>query len=101
MFINDYILKIRNIFIKIINTKISLDKIIKNKLIEICNTYDPKDNNYFMFKEGENNYEINKQDIKNKDNALIDFDNIEDKTIRRLQHRKKTFTVFKKEDKDK
>ena len=90
MFINDYILKIKNIFIKIINTKINLDKLVKNKLINICNSYDPKDNNYFMFKEGENNFESKNQF---KDSIFDESEN-NDKKYKRTT----SFQIFKRDE---
>ena len=72
MFINDYITKIKASFIKLINSKINLDKSIKSKLIDLCNTYNPKNNNYSIFKEGENNAEINKNEKNNIFSEEID-----------------------------
>ena len=93
MFINDNILKIKNIFTKIINTKINLDKLVKKQLIEICNTYNAQDNNYFIFKEGDNNFET-----KRKNEELF-FDE-PDNTIKRSKNRKKSFKIFRKEETD-
>ena len=95
MFINDYILKIRNIFIKIINTKINIDKFVKNKLLDLCNTYNIKDNNYFNYKEGENNNDLKKQDF------LDDYENIsvnESKKYKNVDNRKKSYQIFKKDE---
>ena len=97
MFINDYILKIKNIFIKIINSKVNLDKLIKSKLVNLCNTYNPKDNNYFIFKEGENNFEIKeKEKIKNEflfDDRENSFD-----LKKNNDTRKKSFKIFKRDE---
>ena len=90
MFINDYILKIKNIFIKMINSKINLDKFIKNKLIDLCNMYNIKDNNYFIFKEGDN-----------KNLFLEDEDNINgNKKFKRIDNRKKSSKIIKKYEND-
>ena len=99
MFINDYILKIKNIFIKIINTKINLDKLVKNKLINLCNEFNPQDNNYFIFKEGESNYEMK----RTEGNAGLFFEEREnslDNKRTKNDNRKKTFKMFKKDDND-
>ena len=94
MFINDYILKIKNIFIKLINEKINLDKVVKTKLITICNTYDSKDNNYFIFKEGDNNFEIKNQ-YEPKD-SIFDDNEVDSKKNKYTRH--KSFQIFKKEE---
>ena len=99
MFINDYILKIKDYFIKTINAKINLDKLVKNKLIELCNGHNSKDNNYFMFKEGENNFDNKKQEMKNS--FLDDYEDIVDnKKYIRIQNRTKSFQIFKKDEND-
>ena len=97
MFINDYILKMKNYFIKIINSKINLDKLVKNKLIYLCNTYNQKDNNYFMFKEGENNFENKKHNLN--DDFLDDYENDRDnKQYKKFDNRTKSFNVFRKDE---
>ena len=97
IFINEYIVKIKNIFTKIINAKINLDKFVKKQLIDLCNTYNSQDNNYFIFKEGESNFEMKR---KNENRELF-FDEPENSMeIKRSKNRQKSFKIFRKEDSD-
>ena len=94
MFINDYILKIKNTFIKIINTKINLDKFVKNKLIELCNMYNQNDNNYFNYKDEENFLSIkNKEPLK--DSFLDNFVNVTVNKKYNNEGRRKSNQIFK------
>ena len=99
MFTNDYIKKIKECFIKVINSKKNLDKYIKNKLISLCNKYNPKDNNYFLFEEGENNCEKKYQEGEKK-NLLFDIQehSFDDKKYNKTTIRKKSLKVFRKDE---
>ena len=99
MFINEDIFKIKNIFIKIFNNKINFEKYIKNKLINLCESFNPQNNNYSLYlKENINiqqkNPEINNFFMNDKIN-----NNIEAKKYKILDPRKKGFNIFKKEEK--
>jgi len=99
MFMNDCIKKIKDCFIKIINSKMNLDKYNKNILIGLCNRYIPKDNNYFYFEEEENNFEMKAKE-KDKNNLLFDNQDhsFDDKKFAKNNFRKKSLKIFKKEE---
>ena len=81
MFVNENVSKIKNIFIKIFNNKINFEKFIKDKLINLCQLYNPQNNNYFMYLEGGVN-DVFLQDKKNNKN----------------KQRSKSFMIFKKDE---
>ena len=98
MFMNDCTKIIKDCFTKIINSKMNLDKYIKNILIGLCNRYNPKDNNYFSFKEGENDFEMKVKESKNNlffDNQDHSFD---DKKYNKDNIRKKSLKIFRKDE---
>ena len=66
MFINDDITKIKNIFIRIFNNKINFDKSTKNKLINLCQTFNPINSNYSSYIKNTPNTENKKQDLKRR-----------------------------------
>ena len=94
-FINEDIIKIKNIFIKIFNNKINFEKFIKNKLINLCQSYNPQNNNYMLYLKDSQRLEPKKEDIN--DNKT--FNNIDNKKYKILDNRKKSFGIFKKEEK--
>ena len=71
MFMNDNVKKIKDCFIKVINSKMNLDKYIKNILVSLCNRFIPKDNSYFSYEEGENNFEMKAKE-EDKNSLLFD-----------------------------
>ena len=99
MFINEDINKIKNIFIKIFNNKINFDKFTKNKLINLCQSFNPQNNNYMLYLKDNTKFEHKNQEVKNtflddKSNIAL---NIKNNKI--LELRKKSFNIFKKEEK--
>ena len=99
MFLNDDINKIKNIFIKIFNNKINFDKFTKNKLINICQLFNPQNNNYLLYLKDNANFETKKQETNNTFMNDKINNNMETKKYRILDPRKKSFSIFKKEDK--
>ena len=99
MFMNDYIKKIKDCFIKVINSKMNLDKYIKNLLIGLCNRFIPKDNNYFYFEEGEKNFKMKAKE-EDKNNLLFDKQDhsFDDNKYDKNNIRKKSLKIFRKDE---
>ena len=98
MFINEDTTKIKNIFIKIFNNKINFDKFTKNKLINLCQSFNPLNNNYSIYLKNEGNVDIKKQEninsfMNEKNN------NMSAKKYKILDLGKKGLNIFKKDDK--
>ena len=96
MFINEDINKIKNIFIKIFNNKINFDKFTKNKLINLCQTFNPQNNNYILYLKDNSTFEHKNQESKKA--YLNDENNLgsEIKNNKIFELRKKSFNIFKK-----
>ena len=100
MFINEDIIKIKNIFIKIFNNKINFEKFIKNKLIALCQSFNPQNNNYTMYLKSEGNFHPKKQEAN--PNSFINDKNNNNQDVKRLKildPRKMSLSIFKKEEK--
>ena len=99
MFINDDITKIKNIFIRIFNNKINFDKFTKNKLINLCQTFNPINSNYSFYIKNTSNTEIKKQDLKRNATLENNDDDIIIQKTKILDPKRNSMKITKKEDK--
>ena len=104
MFINDDIVKIKNIFVRIFNNKINFDKFTKNKLINICQAYNHMNSNYSFYIKNTPNSDNKKQEIKRKTTLDKNNNNIDDdskiKKSKILTQRTKSINITKTDDKN-